>query len=117
MENNILYRIESILKQINAIENDLKGLTYEDFIKSDLLVRGTCFSISQIGEQMSKLEKHLKPIYPNLPWDSAIGMRILIVHIYNKVEAEEIYKTCINDLPLLKDEFIKIRNDFMKKVS
>ena len=39
-----MYRIESILKQINAIENDLKGLTYEDFIKSDLLVRAHLFT-------------------------------------------------------------------------
>lgn len=95
-------RLESILNHISLIKNDLKDMTLEDFAKSDLHVRGTCFSLMQIGEQLSKLEGIYKDDYPNIPWKEAIKLRTLIVHVYNKVDAEEIYSVAKNDLDSLE---------------
>lgn len=105
----MIRRINLLLKQINAVEHNLKGLSYEDFSKSDLLVRATCFSLIQIGEQMNKLEALLRPAYPDLPWAKARGLRNLIVHVYNNVDPDEIYNTAISDLPLLKKSFEAIK--------
>lgn len=98
----IKLRLESILIHISLIKEDLKDLSLEDFRKSDLHVRGTCFSLMQIGEQLTKLESIFGKDYPNIPWKEAIKLRTLIVHIYNKVDADEIYKIAKNDLDELE---------------
>ena len=109
-ETLIRLRLESILTHISLIQEDLKNMSLEDFKKSDLFVRATCFSMMQIGEQLTKLQSIFGQDYPNIPWKEAIKLRTLIVHIYNKVDAEEIYKIAKNDLRSLKTsiETIKI---------
>jgi len=101
-------RIDSILKHIDLIINDLEGKSLEEFQQSDLHVRATCFSLMQIGEQLTKLHKIYGEKYPNVPWNEAIKLRTLIVHIYNKVSSTQIYRIAKNDLKPLKEEILKI---------
>lgn len=117
MGNSIKDRIRFLLKHIDTVLSDTKGKTLEQFAESDLLVRATCFSIVQVGEQMTKLEKHLADKYPDLPWDEARDMRILIVHIYNKVDAAQIYKTAMNDLPELKEKIMAISDEMFGPIN
>lgn len=106
-----LIRVNFLLKQIALIENDLCNKTYEEFEKSDLLVRATSFSIMQIGEQMNKLEKLFRDRYPKLPWSDARDMRNIIVHVYSKIDAWQVYETATKDLDALKEAFNKIKTD------
>lgn len=108
---NSYSRVDFLLKQIDVVLGDVENKSLEEFSKSDLLVRATCFSIMQIGEQMNRLRKEFGDKYPEIPWDDARDLRILIVHIYNKVDSEQIYKTAINDLPILKEAFLGIKNN------
>ena len=48
-------RLDAILKHIDSVNDDLKDLSLEEFKKSDLHIRGTCFSLMQIGEQLTRL--------------------------------------------------------------
>lgn len=105
----IKLRVESILKHIDSISDDLKEKSLEEFQKSDLYVRATCFSLMQIGEQLTHLHKIIGNDYPNIPWSEAIKLRTLIVHIYNKVNASRIYDIAKNDLEPLKTEISKIK--------
>ena len=100
-----------LIKHINLIQSDLKDKTIDDFKKSDLLVRATCFSLVQIGEQMNKLEDKYKQNYPDIPWSSARKMRNIIVHVYNKVDAEQVWSTAKQDLDELKNKFELIRTE------
>lgn len=64
MDEKILLRINSLLGHIDDVLRDTSSLSLADFKKSDLLLRATCFSIAQIGEQMTKLETYLGSRYP-----------------------------------------------------
>ena len=108
-KNLIKLRLDSILAHIEYIKNDVKDMTLEEFEKSDLHVRGVCFSIAQIGEQLTKLESIFGEQYPDIPWKQSIKLRTLIVHIYNKVDAKEIYNVAKNDLASLEQSIRKIQ--------
>ncbi len=110
MDKKIILRIDSLLKHINLIEEDVLGKTKDDFLENSLLTRATAFSVAQIGEQMVKMEESLKDEYPNLPWQSARGMRNFIIHDYDSVDVDQLYFTIVNDLPTLKISFSQIRN-------
>lgn len=113
MVNTDVMRIDLLLKHIDIIHSDLDSLTLKDFEKSDLLVRATCFSLVQIGEQMNKLEEKYRNNYPDVPWSEARKMRNIIVHVYNKVDAEQVWLTATKDLNQLKDMFERIKTDII----
>ena len=112
-KETLILRVDAIIKFIDTAENDVGTMSLEDFGKSDLLVRGTCFCLMQIGEQMNNLEKTLSKDYPQIPWTKAIGMRNLIVNVYNKVKHEPVYWTVKNDLPSLRQSFVEVRKNLI----
>ena len=111
MDKIIINRIDSLLEHIDLVLKDTDGLSIGDIEKQNLLLRATCFSISQIGEMMNQLEKKLGERYPNLPWLEARKMRNVIVHDYGNADVEQIYSTIQNDLPSLKIAFLSIKSD------
>ncbi len=111
MDKKLLLRINTLLKHIDEVLNDLQNVSFDEFEKSSLLQRATSFSISQIGEIMVKLQELLQEKYQNLPWKDARRMRNFIVHDYVNIEIEDVYNTAKNDLPLLKNAFEQIRED------
>ena len=112
----IISRIDTILKHIDEIQNDIKDMSFEEFKKSDLYVRATCFSLVQIGEHMSKVEESIGECFKDVPWKSARKMRNLIVHVYNNVKAEIVYETAKNDLDELKEKFEYIKNTLVEPI-
>ena len=113
MVNYDVLRIDLLIRHIDIIKNDIKNFKYEEFSNSDLLVRATCFSLVQIGEQMNKLEENYKELYPNIPWTAARKMRNLIVHVYSKVDAAQIWQTATEDLDELKTMFNEVKSTIM----
>ena len=105
MDKVEVQRIDLLIKHINLIQNDIKDKTLDDFKESDLLVRATCFSLVQIGEQMNRLEEKYRQNHPDIPWSSARQMRNIIVHVYNKVDAEQVWSTATQYLDELKNKF------------
>lgn len=114
-KNLLIYRIDSLLEHIDLVLEDTKGLTASQIKDSSLLVRATCFSISQIGEIMNHLEKDLSSRYKSIPWVGARRMRNVIVHDYGSADILQIYSTICDDLPTLKLSFIEIKKDLFSE--
>ena len=50
-------------------------------------------------------------------WLDIRDMRNIITHEYHKINHEEIFKTSTNDVPVLKEQVIKIlENEFQHKI-
>ena len=113
MDSKILLRINTLLKIIEEVVSDLENVSFTDFEKSSLLQRATSFSISQVGETMTKIEASLGEKYKELPWKDARRMRNYIVHDYADVDIEEVFNTAKYDLPPLKEAFEKIKAELM----
>ena len=111
MDEITVLRIDTLLKRINEVLDDTKDVSFEELSNSSLLLRATCFSIIQIGELMNKLKENLGDQYKDLPWLDARSMRNVIVHDYDKVDVEIVYRTIKNNFPLLKTAFEQIRED------
>lgn len=107
----IKLRIDEIIKHIDFIDEDLKKVTLENFNGNSLLARGTVFSLEQICEHVSKLRKTFESKYPEIPWDKIYDMRIVLAHMYVTVDCDIVYKTAKNDLPILKKQLLKIKED------
>lgn len=105
MDNKTILRIDTILKHIDQVLDDVNNVTLESLKNSSLLLRATCFSIAQIGEMMNQLETVLGEKYYKLPWVPARRMRNIIVHDYGAADVEQVYSTINADLPSLRAAF------------
>ena len=114
MAEKILQRIDGIMKQIDYVQTEMNGISFNAFKNRRLLPQAICFAISQIGERMNTLEGLLGEKYPDFPWKAARQMRNTIVHDYDGVDFEKVYLTAVNDLPELKTRFLQVKEDIKK---
>lgn len=108
----IIYNIETIRKRTAHINSS------NDFTSSEsgmILLDSICMKLAAIGETIKNLDKatnkNFLNRYSQVNWKQAMGMRDIIVHHYFDVDAEVIYKTLKEDIPLLRDILNKIKDD------
>ena len=65
-----------------------------------------------MGYLLVKLKNQV--YFSNLPWVEPRKMRNIIVHDYSSTDVEQIYSTIHNDLPGLKEAFIKIKKELVE---
>ena len=102
--NDILFRIELIDGHLNNERNYLyykKNLTVQSAIERELQV---------IGEATSRIIK-INPDVHISYMKLIISMRNRIVHAYDSVDKNVIWKVVNEDIPVLKSEVEKLLND------
>lgn len=110
-KDNLLY-IEDINNAIDWIIDDyLKDFSFEDLIGDNKTQDAVIRQISVIGEAMSKLEQDFIKRHPELPARESISMRNILVHDYDNVDLEKLWKTVQKDLPELKQTVSKILSE------
>lgn len=105
----ISVRIDEIINHVNMATKDLENVSLDEFDEVSLLGRAVTFSVEKICEHLTKLKQDLETLYPNLPWNQARDMRIIIAHMYLSLDKEIVYNTVKNDLLPLKEELLQIK--------
>ena len=104
--------LHHILDAINAIEEYLRGVNEENFKATRLLQDGTIRQIEVIGEAIRHISKDTRKTYPEIPWQDIAGMRDKLIHDYFGVDIEKVWDTAWQDLPVLKEQVIRILKDY-----
>ncbi|MDY6792878.1 MAG: HepT-like ribonuclease domain-containing protein [Thermodesulfobacteriota bacterium] len=75
-----------------------------------------CMLLIAIGEALKNLDKvthhTLLPLYPQVDWKKAKGMRDIISHHYFETDADVIYDVCKNHIPELAKTISKMIRKF-----
>lgn len=122
MSGDVLYKIlldideslQIILDRLNEIKSS------DDFLKSKEGLKNLdsiAMRLQAIGEAIKKVSKESPSLldkYKEINWKGAINFRDKISHHYFDIDAEEIYKICKNDIPLLEKTIKKIISDLKK---
>ena len=77
------------------------GGTFKDFSENRQLRLAVERSIEIIGEAASRLSSSFREAHSDLPIRSIIGQRNVIVHGYDVVDPELVWKTAVEDVPVL----------------
>ena len=112
----LLRRIETSLKEIIDWTAHIKSV--DDFLLSQggmILLNAVCMKLFSIGEEIKSLDKHtnkmLLPKYDTIQWKDIMGMRDVIAHHYFDLDAEKVFDTLKEDVPVLLDVIIEMKQD------
>jgi len=70
----------------------LKDIKTQSAILHQLLV---------LGEAVKRLSDEFRVNHPKIPWTMIAGMRDKLIHEYNAVDLDEVWKTATTDIPRL----------------
>jgi uncharacterized protein with HEPN domain len=57
--------------------------------------------IMVLGEAVKRLSKEFRGAHPEVPWSPIARMRDILIHKYDDVDLEEVWKTAQKDVPEL----------------
>ncbi len=95
--------LQDILDSTNAIFEFTNNLSLEQFSQSRLVYSATIREFEIIGEATIHLSDETISKYNEVPWRDLKDFRNLLIHEYFGVDAEIVFNTIKNDLPLLRD--------------
>ena len=74
-----------------------------------------CMMLIVIGESLKNLDKitgaNLLPRYGEVDWKKAKGMRDILTHRYSNINAEAVFNTCKEKIPILRETIKKIMDE------
>ena len=91
-----------LLDIVNAgrlIQSFIQDLTKEDFLNDLKTQSAVLHQVTVIGEAARRLSQAFRERHPILPWSLMAGMRDPIIHGYDAIDLEEVWKTATLDVP------------------
>jgi len=97
-----------ILESARAAVLYMRGKGRNDFSKDHLLQDAVVRRLEIIGEASGRVSEETQMKYEHLPWQAMKGTRNTIIHEYDSIELDIIWKIVEEDLPSLIEELEKI---------
>jgi uncharacterized protein with HEPN domain len=94
--------VNDILESIKKIESYIADLSYDDFIKNDLIRDAVLRNLEVIGEAAKSIPDEVREEYSDIPWRRIIGLRNIVIHEYFGVDFENIWKIIKENIPEVK---------------
>lgn len=102
--------LQDILEAIRSIDEYTSGIDFEIFVTDSMRQDAVIRRLEIIGEASTRLSSKFIDNNRDFPIQEAKGMRNFLIHDYDAVSAEVIWKTIKQDLPLLKSEIERSLN-------
>jgi uncharacterized protein with HEPN domain len=97
-----ILRLEDILANIELIQEDTRGYSYDTFARDRKCQDAVERCVSRISEATSKLEGSIESIIPDQPWSQIRAVGNVLQHEYDRVNPIFIWRIVSEDLQPLK---------------
>ena len=97
-----------MLSEIAVMEEMHEGLSMNEFLHDERTARAVSMTLINIGELVKSVSDALKSEYPEIPWRAVAGMRDVTAHKYQTLRKEDVFRTCVDDMPLFEKQIIHL---------
>lgn len=67
-------------------------------------------AIGRIGDAASKLPAEVRDAIPDVPWKEIIGFRIIVDHVYHRLNYDRVWNTMAVDVPQLRAAILRYQS-------
>ncbi|NCN87602.1 MAG: DUF86 domain-containing protein [Candidatus Pacebacteria bacterium] len=96
--------LEDILGAMKKVDQFLSGMSFVDFEQDDRTQFAVFHALEVIGEAANRLSTDFIEENTDFPIRESVGMRNFIIHGYDQIRLDIVWKTIENDLPKLREK-------------
>ena len=96
--------LQDIVNATQLVKDFIQGFEKESFIQDWKTRSAVLYQITVIGEAVKRLSKEFRADHSEIPWALIAGMRDNLIHGYDLVDWDEVWKTSTVDVPELSDK-------------
>jgi len=85
-------------KEITAF---LKGIRYDDFVRSKMIRSAVERQLMIVGEAANHVSEEFQEKHPEIPWRQIIGQRNVLAHEYGDIKVERVWAAATINVPAL----------------
>jgi len=102
MKRDFRLYLNDIRESIEAIEQYVAGLTFDQFRNDRRTIDAVVRNLEIIGEASKSIPDDIKRSNPAVPWKEMAGMRDKLIHAYFGINLDTVWKTIQQRLPELR---------------
>lgn len=96
--------LKDIVNAAQLIVEFLEGFKKDAFIDDWKTRSAILYQLTVIGEAVKRLSAEFRAAHPHIHWALMAGMRDHLVHAYDLVDWDEVWKTATKDIPDLLEK-------------
>jgi uncharacterized protein with HEPN domain len=97
--NRDLASLVDIVKAAQKVLQYKAGMDKSTFLEDDKTQSAVVFQLLIIGEAVKRLSSDLRSQHPAIPWSLIARMRDNLIHRYDDIDLDEVWKTAETDIP------------------
>ena len=102
--------VRDMIYQIEIIQEELPGISKDEFLSRPFYQNALIRSLEIIGEAAKGVNEEFRLAHSGIPWRQITGMRDKLAHGYATVDLEETWNTLIHDIPPLYEMLMQLIN-------
>jgi uncharacterized protein with HEPN domain len=111
-KRDILVYLGDILESAELIESYIASISEIEFYNSGEKQDAILHRLQIIGEAAKHIPTAYREKWNQVPWKDISGIRDIIVHEYFGITLSMIWKTAVEDIPLLRQQILTILETF-----
>lgn len=101
--------LKDIINAAQLISEFVEGTEKEVFIDDWKTRSAVLYQLTVAGEAVKRLSAEFRSAHPSIPWALMAGMRDHLVHGYDLVDWDEVWKTAVKDIPDLLEKIERLQ--------
>jgi len=107
-KRDILDYLSDIVDAIDAAHSFVVGMDFEQFRTDRRTVYAATHALEIVGEAAKRIPDPVRLRYPAVPWRLMAGMRDRLIHGYDTVDLDVLWKTITEDLTTTRPLVVEV---------
>lgn len=100
--------LADMLSAGEAVERFVRGRSFEDLLKDDLLQAAVERKIEIIGEAARRVSEGCQATHPEVEWRKIIATRHIFAHDYGELDYEVVWRIATVHVPLVIEQLRRV---------